>query len=260
MMRSKEVNGKKITNYIIIQYQKIDSPPFQAGFNMQVVTGPEKAQTKYGWLCTLLEWTNITLHNLSTHNLWPKPETTNNQELNTIPMHENKWGTERNSWNTTKDTVTTKTWQDSSTKQTTPRSISTATTAGQSNISYNPYRSRHVFTKVNLDASKPTDNVWIGTSHVFLPTFWCSKCDIWSSHHDKLHDERLQWQATKNAQLLKQEDYRKQNSQSHYGPPYQKNRSFSQNENNKRSNNSYDRKNYQDKRCRNDRGRSPSRD
>jgi hypothetical protein len=45
---------KKITNHIIRQYQKIDSPPFQTGFNMQVVTGPEKAHTKYGWLCTLL--------------------------------------------------------------------------------------------------------------------------------------------------------------------------------------------------------------
>jgi hypothetical protein len=64
----------------------------------------------------------------------------------------------------------------------------------------------------------------------------------------------------KNAQLLKQEDYRKQNPQNHYGPPHQKNRLFSRNENNKRSNNSYDRENCQDKRSRNNRGRSPSRD
>jgi hypothetical protein len=55
---------------------------------MQVVTGPTKSQTKYGWLCTLLEWTNITCHDLITRNLWPKPETTNNQELNTMPVHE----------------------------------------------------------------------------------------------------------------------------------------------------------------------------
>jgi hypothetical protein len=47
--------------------------PFQTGFNMQVVTGPTKAQTQYGCLCTLLEWTNITHHNLITRNLWPKP-------------------------------------------------------------------------------------------------------------------------------------------------------------------------------------------
>jgi hypothetical protein len=107
---------------------------------MQVVKGPAKTQTKYGWLCTILECTNITRHNLITRNLWPKPETTNNQELNTIPMHDRQWGTERNSWNTTQNTGKAKTWQDSSTKQTTPRSISTATTADRSNISYNPYQ------------------------------------------------------------------------------------------------------------------------
>jgi hypothetical protein len=63
------------------------------GFNMQVVTGPTKAQTTYGWLCTLLEWTKIKRHDLNTHNLWPKPETNNSQELNTMPMHEKQWGT-----------------------------------------------------------------------------------------------------------------------------------------------------------------------
>jgi hypothetical protein len=84
---------KKITNHIIRQYQKIDSPPFNTGFNMLIVTGPAKSQTKYGWLCTLLEWTNITQNNLITHNIWPKPETTTSQELNTMPMHDKQWGT-----------------------------------------------------------------------------------------------------------------------------------------------------------------------
>jgi hypothetical protein len=93
---------KKITNHIISQYHKIDSPPFQTGFNMQVVTGPTKGQTKYRWLFTLLEWTNITRQNLITCNLWPKPETNNNQELNKMLMHENKWGTENNSWGASK--------------------------------------------------------------------------------------------------------------------------------------------------------------
>jgi hypothetical protein len=158
---------------------------------MQVVMGPAKAQTKYGWMCTLLEWTYITRHDLITRNFWPKPETTNSQELNTMTMNDRQWGTESNSWNTTKNTEKVNTWQDSSTKQTTPRSISTTTKVDQSNISYDPYRSTHVFTKVNLDEIKPTYNVWISTSHVFLPTFWCSEYDSWSSHHDKLHDERL---------------------------------------------------------------------
>jgi hypothetical protein len=35
---------KKITNHIIRQYQKIDSPPFNTGFNMLIVTGPSKTQ------------------------------------------------------------------------------------------------------------------------------------------------------------------------------------------------------------------------
>jgi hypothetical protein len=176
-----------------------------------------------------------------------------------MPMHEHKWATERNSWCTTKDTAKMKQWPDSSAKQTTLRSISTATTVDRSNISYDPYRSTHVFTKVNHEAPAPTDNVWIGTSHVLLPTFWCSKCDSLSSHHDNLHDECTRWQAMKNSQLLKQEEYRKQNPQNHYGLPHQPNRSFSRNDNNMRPIYSNDCKNYQEKCSRNDRGRSPSR-
>jgi hypothetical protein len=142
---------------------------------MLVVTGPSKEQTKYGWLCTLLKWTNITRHNLITRNIWPTPETTTNQDLNTMPMHDKQWGTDSNSWNTTKNTAKVKPWPDSSTKQTTPRSISTAAIADPSNVSYDQYLSTHVFTKVNIDALKPTYNIWIVTSNVFLPTFWCSK-------------------------------------------------------------------------------------
>jgi hypothetical protein len=62
---------KKITNHIIKQYQKIDSPPFNTVFNMIVVQGPSTTDTKYGWLCILLKWTNSTRHDLITHNLWP---------------------------------------------------------------------------------------------------------------------------------------------------------------------------------------------
>jgi hypothetical protein len=78
---------KKITNHIIRQYHKDQLTTYQKGFNMQVVTGPTKAKTKYDWLCTLLKWTNITRHDLITRNLCPKPEINNNQELNTMPMH-----------------------------------------------------------------------------------------------------------------------------------------------------------------------------
>jgi hypothetical protein len=73
--------------------------------------------------------------------------------------------------------------------------------------------------KVNINAPKPTDDIWIGVSHIFVPTFWCSKCNRWSSHHDKIHDERIRWQNMKDAQMAKQVEYRKQTQQSHYGPP-----------------------------------------
>jgi hypothetical protein len=139
---------------------------------MLIVTGPAKPQTKNGLICTLLEWTNTTRHDLITHNLWPKPETTTSQDLNKMPMHDKQWGTYSNSWNTTKNTAKVNSWPDSSTKQTTPRSISTAETADRSNISYDPYLSMHVFTKVNIYAPKPTYNIWTGISHIFLPTFW----------------------------------------------------------------------------------------
>jgi hypothetical protein len=182
---------KKITNHIIRQYQKIDSQPFNTGFNMIIVEGPSASNTKYGWLCILLDWTNNTRHDLITRNLWPKPEITTNQELNTMPMHDKPWGTELNSWRSQGKSTKSKSWAEASAKLTTPRSISTATTVYRSTISYDPYLSTHVFTKVNIDAPKPTDNIWIGVSHVFLPTFWCAKCDSWSSHHDKIHDERI---------------------------------------------------------------------
>jgi hypothetical protein len=124
-----------------------------------------------------------------------------------MPMHDKQVGTDGNSGKSNTTTAETKPWPDSSTKQTTPRSISTAATADRSKISYDPYLSTHVFTKVNIDAPKPIDNIWIGTSsHVFSPTFWCKKCDSWSNHHDKLHDERIRWQNMKNAQMVKQDD------------------------------------------------------
>jgi hypothetical protein len=157
-----EIQGSewsKITNHIIRQYQKIHSPPFNTGFNMLVVTGPTKTHTKYGWRCVLLEWTNNTHHDLITRNLWPKPETTTSQELNTMPMHDKPWGTYVNSRKSQGTTSKSKTWADSPTKLTTPRSISTAATEDRSNISYDPYISRHVFTKVNIDAPKPTENI-----------------------------------------------------------------------------------------------------
>jgi hypothetical protein len=175
-------------------------------------------------------------------------------------MHGKKWGNDINSWKSHGTTAKSKTWAYSSTKLTTPRSISTAATADRSNISYDPYLSTHVFTKVNIDAPKPTDNIWIGTSHVFLLTFWCSKCDSWSSHHDKLHDKRIRWQTMQNAQMAKQDEYRKQTRKGHYGPPQHQDRSYRQNDNSKRSNTAYDCDNYQDKLSRNDSGHSPSRD
>jgi hypothetical protein len=62
----------------------------------------------------------------------------------------------------------------------------------------------------------------------------------------------------KNAQVVKEDDYRKQKQLNHYGPPHQQSRSYGRNDNNKQLNTTYDRENYQDKRSRNDFGRSPS--
>jgi hypothetical protein len=112
----------------------------------------------------------------------------------------------------------------SSAKLTTLRSICTASTMDRSAVSYDPYLSTHVFTKVNIDTPKPTYNIWIGVSHVFLPTFWCAKCTSWSSHHDKIHDERIRWQNMKDAQVAKQVEQRTQNQQNHYGPPQKQDR------------------------------------
>jgi hypothetical protein len=61
-----------------------------------------------------------------------------------MPIHEKQWVTDVNSWKSQETTAKSKTWVDSSTKLTTPRSIPTAATADQSNISYNQYLSTQV--------------------------------------------------------------------------------------------------------------------
>jgi hypothetical protein len=177
---------------------------------MIIVRRPSASDTKYGWLCIILDWTTSTSHDLIKRNLWPKPEITSNQKLNTMPMHDKPWGTELDSWKSHGTAAKAKTWAESSTKLTTPRSISTAATMDRSTISYDPYLSTHVFIKVNIDATKPTDKIWIVVSHVFLPTFWCVKCNSWSSHHEKIYDEHIRWQNMKYAQIAKQVEYRKQ--------------------------------------------------
>jgi hypothetical protein len=184
-----------------------------------IVKGPSASDTKYGLLYILLDWTNIKRHDLITRNLWPKPEIATNQELNTMPMHGKPWGTELNLWGSQGTAAKSKTWAESSAKLTTPRSISTAATMDRSAVSYDLYVSTHVFTKVNIDAPKSTHIIWIGVSQVFLSTFWCAKYNSWSSHHEKIHDERIRWQNMKDAQVAKQVEQRKQSQQSHYGPP-----------------------------------------
>jgi hypothetical protein len=64
----------------------------------------------------------------------------------------------------------------------------------------------------------------------------------------------------KDAQVAKQVEQRKQTQQNHYGPPQQQDIQYNRNDNNKRSNATYGRDSYQDKRSRNNRGRLPSRD
>jgi hypothetical protein len=141
---------KKITNHIIKQYQKIDSPPFYTGFNMIVVDGPSTNQTKYEWIINLLTCTTASRHDLLSRNLWPKPEIKTGQELNTMPMHDNQWGNGTNAWRSQGPSYKTKSWAASSPRLTTPRSISTFATSDQTTISYNPRQSKHIFTKINI--------------------------------------------------------------------------------------------------------------
>jgi hypothetical protein len=146
---------------------------------MIVVKGPSANQTKYAWIIKILTWTTTTRHDLLSRNLWPKPEIKTGQEINTMPMHASQWGNTTNTWRPQGTSDKTKLWGAPSTRVTTPRSISTTATADQTTISYDPHQSKHIFTKINIHEPKPkpTDNIWIGTSHVFLPTFWCKKCN-----------------------------------------------------------------------------------
>jgi hypothetical protein len=118
---------KHITTHIISQYHKFDSPPFQTGFNFRILAGL-KLQTEYAWLCTLLQWMNSTCHDLISRNLWPIPEKRNNNKLNTVPMHKKQWDESDKPRGGSEVMTNTKQWASAS-ANTTPRSISTATTA-----------------------------------------------------------------------------------------------------------------------------------
>jgi hypothetical protein len=87
-----------------------------------------------------------------------------------------KWGGNERQWGGNRVMTGTKGWASVSTKNTL-RSVLTTTTADRSIISYEITYTKHRFTKSNHDADKPTENVWIGISHVFLPTLWCPKFD-----------------------------------------------------------------------------------
>jgi hypothetical protein len=156
-----QVNAwKKITTHLICQYHKINSPPFQTGFNIRVLAGP-KQKTKYELICTLFEWTSSTCHDLIASNLWPKPETSNNHEINTMPVHEKPMGGEVATFG-----VITKIQQ-----------------------MQNHGLSQQLNKQLGDRSPAPTNNVWTRVSHVFLPTFWCPKCNKWTSHHESLHDD-----------------------------------------------------------------------
>jgi hypothetical protein len=243
---------KKITYHIIKQYQKNDSQPFNTGFNIIIVRGPSASYTKYGRLCILLDWTNGTRHDLITCNLWPKPEITTDQELNTMPMHDKPWGTELNSWKSHGTATTSKTWAESSAKLTNPRSISTAATMDRSTISYDPYLSTQIFTKVNIDAPKSADKIWIGV----YPPSGARNATAGQATMTKYMTNAFDGKRCANSKV----EQRKQNQQYHFDPPQQQDRQYVQNDNNKRSNTAYGRDSYQDNRSQNDRGRSPSRD
>jgi hypothetical protein len=201
---------------------------------MREFNSPSATQTKYEWIIKLLTLTITTRHDLLSRNLWPKPEIKAGQELNTMHMRSNQWGNKTKTWRSQGASYKKRLWEASSPRLTIRRLISTTATADQTTISYDPRQSNHIFTKINITKPKPTYNIWIGASDVFLPTFWCQKCNSWSSHHDHLHNERTRWQNNKNTQMAKMDEQHKQTKQNHYGPPQQS--SYNRNDRNKRPN------------------------
>jgi hypothetical protein len=89
-----------------------------------------------------------------------------------MPMHANRWGNTTSTWRSQGASDKARSLGASLPRLTTPRSISTTATAYQTTIRYDLRQSKHIFTKINISEPKPTDNIWIGTSHVFLPTFF----------------------------------------------------------------------------------------
>jgi hypothetical protein len=94
----------------------------------------------------------------------------------------------------------------------------------------------------------------------FYPPFGAQNTTVGQATMTNSMTNAFNGQKMKNDQMVKQDEYRKQTQQSHCGPPQQQDRAYGRNDNNKRASTTYGRDNYQDKRSRNDHGRSPSRD
>jgi hypothetical protein len=147
--------------------------------------------------------------------------------------------------------IRSKGWASVSTRNTL-RSVSTTTTAERSIISYDITQTKQRFMKSNHDAEKPTDNVWIRISRVFLPTFWYPRCNKWVRHPESLHAEHTRWQNAKDAQQGGKQDQHKRPN--HYGPRNQENIKYERGDTNKQSSTSYNRDHNHNKQSRNDHG------
>jgi hypothetical protein len=163
------------------QYLKINEPSFQAGLNTRIIIG-RTGNHYHKWLLEMIRWMLETRQDLVSRNLWPEIEVTGDVEMTTMPMHQ----TVGSGWIQNKNSATK--WGSAGTSprsKTIPNSI---TASSDTTVSYDITEMNHIFTTGNYkDESKPTDSVWIGISHVHLPTFWCPLYESWENHPESLH-------------------------------------------------------------------------
>jgi hypothetical protein len=176
-------------NNIIKQYRKIDEPAFQIGQNTKMISGPRN-NNYYIWIVGLLKGTIETRQDLISQDIWPETEVADNEKITTMPMHQ------KNSWanNKHRPARTSALGAGASPQARVIPNSSTAPstiTDNRSMISYDITKTNHIFTTNHKDAPKPTEYVWIGISHTYLPTSWWPKCNKWGSHPESLNEDLM---------------------------------------------------------------------
>jgi hypothetical protein len=158
-----------------------------------------------------MRWTIETRQDVISRKLWPKIDISDNQEFIQNDAHASTKLVDDQQ----KETNTQSHQPGAMVAYNHSKRVSTLISApiityNRSGISYDITKKNHIFTAHHYNEPKPTDNVWIGISHTYLPTLWCPKCNKWDSHPETLLKDRMRF-----IDMMEEKNSRKEQN---YGP------------------------------------------